>query len=118
MKKSDLRSGMFVTLRNGECYYVILNASHPVSGADLLVRRTNGNLFWMPLRQYDDNLCYHDDPNDVITEILGPSSVDDQAEWDIVSIETPRDITVMFSSKENTYKTIYERSTNNAKHDN
>ena len=114
MKKSDLRSGMFVTLRNGECYYVILNATHPVSGADILVRRDHGDLFWMPLSHYDNDLCYHDDPDDMLVEILGPSSAEEQAEWDIVSVEAPKDITVMFSPKDSTYKTIYERSTSHA----
>lgn len=114
MKKSDLHSGMFVTLRNGECYYVILNATHPVSGADILVRRERGELYWMPLRNYDNDLCYHDDPDDILVEVLGPSSAEVQAEWDIVSVEAPKDITVMFSPNDSTYKTIYERSTNHA----
>ena len=106
MKKSDLRTGMIVTLCNGEYYYVMLNATHPHSGCDILVHRYGDSIGWMPLERYDDNLCYHDDPDG----IFPPDTPENQAKWDIAKVEEAADILWLFSSRTDKHKTIWERT--------
>ena len=56
MKKSDLKTGMIVTLRNGEKYMVFLNASRSVhmSPEDVLVS-VDGR-YWFDLNGVNENL--------------------------------------------------------------
>ena len=82
MNKSDLRSGMFVTLRNNNAYYVMLNTGFFGDQADVLVRYANGETNWMPLCRYDEDMTYHDDPDRIF-----PSTPEEDREWDIVKVQ-------------------------------
>ena len=97
---------MIVTLRNGEYYYVMLNATHPVPGSDILVHRYGNSIGWMPLSNYDDDMHYHDDPDGVFP----PGTQEEQANWDIVKVEKANDILWMFSSRTDKHDVIYERT--------
>ena len=61
-KKSDLRTGMKVTLRNGNEYIVLLNCKHRRSNnKDILVGYKNcNNCDWIPLDNYNEDLTYSD----------------------------------------------------------
>ena len=60
IKKSDLRTGMKVTLRNGDNYIVLLNARHKYSNnKDILVGYHNYNICdWVVLDNYNEDLTY------------------------------------------------------------
>ena len=60
IKKSDLRTGMKVTLRNGDNYIVLLNARHIYTNdRDILVGYHNYNICdWLPLYGYKEDLTY------------------------------------------------------------
>lgn len=103
MKKSELRTGMQVTLRNKETYYVILNTGLAFDQGDVLVHKVGGDTGWMPLCQYDSDMCFHDRPDD----ILPSSSEDDERLWDIVKVESVREAAYLFMSRH--YHTIWER---------
>lgn len=79
MKKSDLKTGMIVTLRNEQEYMVFLDAQSTYTknnGAiDLLV---NGQKhIWNRLDYYNDDLIYDED------------ALDDADNYDIVKVEIP-----------------------------
>ena len=59
-KKSDLKTGMKVTLRNGDEYIVLLNATHKYTNhKNILVGYKNCNCCdWIPLNEYDEDLTY------------------------------------------------------------
>lgn len=104
--KSDLRTGMYVTLRNGESYYVMLNTG--LKQGDILIHKCGQLMDWMPLKNYDDNLRYHDDPDDVLTDILGPATPEEQAEWDIIKVQAPPNVLHICTGID--YNTIWERT--------
>lgn len=58
MKKSDLRTGMKVTLRNGDNYIVLLNAKHKYSdNKNILVGCHNyDSCDWVILDNYNEDL--------------------------------------------------------------
>lgn len=102
MKKSDLRSGMLVTLRNNNAYYVMLNTGLPSDHADVLVRKVGHDTGWMSLRYYDEDMTYHDNPND----IFSPTPEEDRM-WDIMKVEStdaPGHICMRHY-----YRTVWER---------
>lgn len=107
MKVSDIRTGMRVTLRNGETYYAMLNTG--VSGVgrfdgnNILVHKVGTETGWMPLDAYDDNLEYHDNADDDFDSDWG----DPESNWDIVKVEAADMPTHLFCSR--CYKTIWER---------
>lgn len=82
MKKSDLRSGMLVTLRNSKAYYVMLNTGFTGDQADVLVRYADGETRFMPLSEYDEDMTFHEDPDHIF-----PNTPEEDREWDIVMIE-------------------------------
>ena len=85
MNKSDLRTGMMVTLRNGGRYYILLNTGMLGEMNDVLVRRSGDDLGWMPLRNYSEDLLFHDDdPDPVLDDSLFPDETD--REWDIMEV--------------------------------
>lgn len=104
--KSDLRTGMYVTLRNGESYYVMLNTS--LEHGDIMIQKCGQQMEWMPLKNYDDQLCYHDDPDDVLTDIFGPDTPENQAEWDIVKVQSAPNVLYICTGID--YNTIWERT--------
>ena len=60
-KKSDLRTGMKVTLRNGKEYIVLLNCKHQFSNDEnIIVRYGRNRSFydpeWLMLTSYDEDL--------------------------------------------------------------
>ena len=72
MKLSDLKTGMIVTLRNGDEYVVFRNCKnlYNFDSSDILV---NAKLYsWHNLSKYTDDLCCC--PN---------------KEWDVVKVEIP-----------------------------
>lgn len=102
MTKNDLRTGMCVTLRNGDVYYVMLNTGKEHN--DILIRKCGTQMGWMPLEQYDLDMRYHDDPDD----IFPPGTAEEQAEWDIIKVqETKYEIYLLTGID---YETIWERS--------
>lgn len=108
MKVSDIRTGMRVTLRNGETYYAMLNCGLPGMGHcnenNVLVHRVGNSTGWMPLDYYNDNLEYHDQDGDFITDEFN----DLESAWDIVKVEAVNYAAALFCN--DTYHTIWERS--------
>ena len=103
MKKSELRTGMRVTLRNNETYYVMLKAGRIKGQEDFLIHKVGRETGWMPLWMYsEDNLTFHDSDEDIL-----PSDTILDAEWDIMKVETFNGATEMFMPSH--YKTIWER---------
>lgn len=88
MKKSDLRTGMRVTLRNGETYYVMLNTGLSSNQGDVLIHKVGHDTGWMPLCQYDDDMLFHDDPDSGF--LFDLSEENEEREWDIMKVETVR----------------------------
>ena len=109
MTKGDLRSGMLVTLRNNENYYVMLNTGLSGDQADVLVHRiTDDDTGWMSLRTYCEDMTYHDDdPDDIFADILAPNPEMDR-QWDIVKVSAPINACDICTRKH--YKTIWERN--------
>ena len=107
MKASDIRTGMRVTLRNGETYYAMLNTGCKgvgrFDGDNVLVHKVGKETGWMPLDYYNDSLEYHDLDED----FPEPFSSSDEAEWDIVKIETVDYSVELFCA--DSYHTIWER---------
>lgn len=104
MKKSDLHTGMIVTLRNGESYYVMLNTGFTWSDQqDVLVHKVLHETGWMPLARYTDDLDYHDDPD----SFFPSSSEEDDKLWDIVQVDACREAVYLFQA--NNYHTIWTR---------
>lgn len=101
MMKSDLRSGMLVTLRNKNTYYVMLNTGLVGDQNDVLVNKVNGLIGWMPLRNYDEDMQYHDDP-----DLPFPNTEDEDRSWDIVQVEAVYHASSLCERKY--YKTIWK----------
>lgn len=83
MKKSDLRTGMLVTLRNGNAYYVMLGTGLGGEQENVLIHKVGKDTGWMSLRNYDDNLLFHD----IDDGILPVNSEEEDREWDIVRVD-------------------------------
>lgn len=93
MKKSDLRTGMRVTLRNGKKRIVLLQFKHEYDKeTDVIVDTQISS--WNPLSSYDEDLKhrnYYDN--------------------DIVKIEVPEHVYVVFGTDSyHNYKMIWERN--------
>lgn len=84
MNKSDLRTGMMVTLRNGGTFYILLNTGMLGEMNDVLVRRSGNDMGWMPLRNYSEDLRHHDAPGHIFDEDLLPDETD--RDWDIMEV--------------------------------
>ena len=104
MKKSDLRTGMIVTLRNKESYYVMLNTGLSGNQADVLVHKVGNCTGWMPVCQYDDDLLYHDDPDGIFPS----ASEEDDRPWDIMQVNACREAAYLFLPS-NHYRPIWKR---------
>ena len=102
MNKSDLRSGMIVTLRNGDPYMVLLNTGMPGDMEDVLIHKVGNDIGWMPLSEYADDLTFHDPDDDIF-----PSDPENDPEWDIIRVEAAREAAYLGIRKH--YKTIWER---------
>lgn len=102
MTKSDLRTGMIATLRNGEEYYVMLHTGLFGRQDSVLVHRVGDDMGWMPLALYDEDMTFHDDPDGVI-----PGTPDLDREWDIMAVDAVRNVTQLFTGSN--YKTIWMR---------
>ena len=88
MTKSDLRTGMLVTFRNGKKMYVYLNASNAFdNNANIL---TNGYT-WTDLKYYNEDL----------------TRLDIDSDMDIVAIERPCRAVCLHSHKD--MELIWER---------
>lgn len=94
MKKSDLRTGMLVTLRNKESYYVMLNTGLSDNKEDVLVHKVGNCTGWMPLCQYDNDLLYHDDPDGIFPS----ESEEDDGSWDIMQVDACQEAVDLFRS--------------------
>ena len=105
MKKSDLRTGMRVTLRNGETYYVMLNTGLSSDQGDVLIHKVGHDTGWMPLCQYDDDMLFHDDPDSVFPFDLIQDN--HEQEWDIMKVETVYMAAALFM--QSYYKTTWTR---------
>ena len=86
IKKSDLRTGMKVTLRNGDNYIVLLNAKHKYSdNKNILVGYHNYDCCdWLILDRYNEDLTYNDGKFD---------------EFDIVKVEECEHLGHLFTDK-------------------
>ena len=102
MKKSDLRSGMLVTLRNSETYYVMLNTGMLGSQADVLVHKVGHDTGWMSLRDYAEDMTHHDDPDAIF-----PNTPEEDQMWDIMKVEATTHAGYLCMS--HYYKTIWTR---------
>lgn len=106
MKKSDLRTGMLVTLRNESEYYVMLNTGSFISREkDILLKRySKEEMGWLSLEDYDDDLTHHTRPGDMFAAFATP---EDDAKWDIVKVSAankPTDLCIP-----DRYKTVWTR---------
>lgn len=104
MKKSDLRTGMFVTLRNKESYYIMLGTGLGFTQDDVLVHKVGSGTGWMPLCQYDNDMLYHDDPDGIFPS----ASEEDDRLWDIMRVDACREAAYLFQPS-NHYRTIWKR---------
>lgn len=102
MNKSDLRTGMLVTLRNNENYYVMLNTGTSGDMEGVLVHRIGQDTGWMSLREYTDDMTHHTDPDDIF-----PSTPEEDRMWDIVRVECVRHACELYDTRR--YKTLWER---------
>ena len=103
MKKSDLRTGMIVTLRNGESYHVLLHTGFGGTQEDVLVHKVGMDTGWMPLCQYDEDLKYHDTDADSIV----PYDPETDPDWDIMQVKAVREAAYVLTSRH--FKTVWER---------
>ena len=103
MNKSDLRTGMLVTLRNDESYYVMLDTGLFGDQEGVMVHRIGQDTGWLSLRDYADDLTHHSDPNDIF-----PFTPEEDRMWDIVLIEGVRLACELYDTRK--YKTIWERN--------
>lgn len=102
MKKSNLRSGMLVTLRNGETYYVMLNTGLLGNQENVLVNKVGHNTGWMSLRDYAEDMTNHDDPDSIF-----PSTPEEDRLWDIMKVEAT--VGAGYLCMRHYYKTIWTR---------
>jgi len=101
MNKSDLRSGMLVTLRNENTYYVMLNTGLAGNQGDVLIHKISDLTGWMPLRNYDDDMRYHDNP-----DLPFPNTEDKDRSWDIVQVDATT--YASYLCERQYYKTIWK----------
>lgn len=104
MRKSDLRTGMLVTLRNGNTYYVMLNTGLGGEMENVLVHKVGKDTGWMSLRNYDDNLLFHD----IDDGILPVNSEEEDREWDIVRIDAVSQAASLYCPSQ--YRVVWQRS--------
>ena len=104
MKKSDLRTGMLVTIRNLNHYYVMLNTGMGGEMENVLVHKVGKDTGWMPLSSYDEDMLFHDKPDDILTS----PSEEDERSWDIVRVDGCSEAAWLYCR--GTYKLIWERS--------
>lgn len=104
MKKSDLHTGMLVTIRNGDYYYVALNTGFGGEQENVLIHKVGKDTGWLALRNYDDNLLFHDIDDD----ILPTHSEEDDREWDIIRVDACSGAGSLYCP--NRYRVIWERS--------
>lgn len=104
MNKSDLRSGMMVTLRNGTHYMVLLSTGMTGDMEDVLIRKVGSDTSWMPLSDYDDDLTFSDSEPDDIFDLV---ETNDDAEWDIMTVSSVRQ--AAYIGLPLYYKTIWTR---------
>lgn len=102
MNKADLRSGMIVTLRNGDPYMVLLGTGMTGNMEDVLIHKVGNDIGWMPLCEYADDLTFHDSDEDFL-----PSTPEEDLEWDIIRVEAAREAAYIGLRKH--YRTIWER---------
>lgn len=102
MNKSDLRSGMLVTLRNNETYYVMLNTGLWGRMNDVLCHKVGDDTGWMPLSDYAEDLTHHDDPDAIF-----PNTPEEDRMWDIVQVAMCSTASALCTRKH--YKTIWTR---------
>ena len=103
MNKSDLRTGMFVTLRNNESYYVMLNTGLIGDQEGIMVHRIGQDTGWLSLRDYADDMTHHADPDDIFQ-----FTAEEDRMWDIIRVEGVRHTCELYDSRK--YKTLWERN--------
>lgn len=103
MNKSDLRTGMFVTLRNNESYYVMLNTGLFGDQEGVMVHRIGQDTGWLSLRDYADDMTHHADPNDIFQ-----FTAEEDRMWDIIRVEGVSFACELYDTRR--YKTIWERN--------
>lgn len=59
MTKSELKTGMIVTLADGKEYMVFKNAIHGFSNAADVIVATDGSTSWMDLNNYNEDMTQH-----------------------------------------------------------
>ena len=74
MKKSNLRTGHVVTLRNGDSYMVFRNCMYH-NAKDIIVNKNNS---WFYLNDFNEDLTFNDEEAWCIKPHI----------WDIVKVET------------------------------
>lgn len=109
MKKSSLRTGMIVTLRNKEQYYVMLNTCIHGRENDILLKRySKAEIGWMPLSEYTDTMEYRSDPDGVFADLMPFERTQElDRMWDIVCVASaynPTDLCIP-----DRYTTLWER---------
>ena len=73
MKKSDLKTGMKVVLRNGEEYLLLLNTEEVLGTYNILIPLCENNSGWLSFDSYNEDLTCEDGYN----------------EYDIMKVFTP-----------------------------
>ena len=109
MQKSELKTGMLVTLRNKEQYYVMLNTGLCYKANDILLKRYGKTeMGWMPLAEYTDTLEFCSGPDDIFAEVLPFETTHEMdRQWDIVQVASvfePTDLCIP-----DRYKPIWTR---------
>lgn len=102
MNKSDLRTGMFVTLRNNESYYVMLNTGLFGDQEGVMVHRIGNDTGWLSLSNYTEDMTHRSDPDEIF-----PLTPEEDRMWDIVRVEAVTHVSSLFVTR--AYKTVWER---------
>jgi len=101
MKKSDLKTGMMVKLRNGRSYLVLLETSMIGDRKDILF---GGTGHWMPLSDYNSDMhCF---PHDIWNDDDYDSRKIDSS-FDIMKVYEP--VFPCFVGNSGKCKLIYDR---------
>ena len=69
MTKSELKTGMIVELKNGNEYYVFVDAETGGYSRDVLVA-TDGSNSWLELRNFDKDLTHISFPDFNVVKIM------------------------------------------------
>lgn len=104
MNKSDLRTGMRVTLRNCESYYVMLNTGLRGEQENVLIHKIGKDTGWLPLNRYADDMSYHDDDDD---DPIFPHDPEYDKCWDIVKVDAVDE--AAYLTMVCNYRTVWER---------